>query len=220
MYNAIIFDLDGTLLNTLDDLYSSVNHALAQFNLPVRSKWEVRSFLGNGIRRLVEHALPEGCDPILTEKVFNEFRAYYLEHSLDCTQPYEDIIPMLQQCKALGKSTAIVSNKLNLAVQDLHQRFFRDCIDVAIGETPDVKRKPAPDMVKKAIELLGCKHSEAVYVGDSEVDLATARNASLPCIAVSWGFRDKDFLIEQKAQTIIDTPQQLIEIIQTLDARL
>ena len=220
MYNAIIFDLDGTLLNTLDDLYSSVNHALAQFNLPVRSKWEVRSFLGNGIRRLVEHALPEGCDPILTEKVFNEFRAYYLEHSLDCTQPYEDIIPMLQQCKALGKSTAIVSNKLNLAVQDLHQRFFRDCIDVAIGETPDVKRKPAPDMVKKAIELLGCKHNEAVYVGDSEVDLATARNASLPCIAVSWGFRDKDFLIEQKAQTIIDTPQQLIEIIQTLDARL
>lgn len=220
MYNAIIFDLDGTLLNTLDDLYSSVNHALAQFNLPVRSKWEVRSYLGNGIRRLVEHALPEGCDPILMEKVFNEFRTYYLEHSLDRTQPYEDIIPMLQQCKALGKSTAIVSNKLNLAVQDLHQRFFADCIDVAIGETPDVKRKPAPDMVKKAIELLGCKHSEAVYVGDSEVDLATARNASLPCIAVSWGFRDKDFLIEQKAQTIIDTPQQLIEIIQSLDVRL
>ncbi|MCR5314825.1 MAG: HAD family hydrolase [Bacteroidaceae bacterium] len=213
MKQAIIFDLDGTLLNTLDDLYSSVNHALAQFNLPVRSKWEVRSYLGNGVRRLVEHALPEGCDPNLTEKVFNEFRTYYLEHSLDCTQPYEGIISMLKQCKTKGLKTAIVSNKLNLAVQDLHQRFFTDCIDVAIGETPDVKRKPAPDMVKKAIELLGCKHDEAVYVGDSEVDLATAHNASLPCIAVSWGFRDKDFLIEQGAKTIIDSPSELLNVI-------
>ena len=213
MKQAIIFDLDGTLLNTLDDLYSSVNHALAQFNLPVRSKWEVRSYLGNGVRRLVEHALPERCDPNLTEKVFNEFRTYYLEHSLDCTQPYEGIIAMLKQCKTKGLKTAIVSNKLNLAVQDLHQRFFTDCIDVAIGETPDVKRKPAPDMVKKAIELLGCKHDEAVYVGDSEVDLATAHNASLPCIAVSWGFRDKDFLIEQGAKTIIDSPSELLNVI-------
>ena len=219
MKQAIIFDLDGTLLNTLDDLYSSVNHALAKFNLPVRSKWEVRSFLGNGIRRLVEHALPEGCDPILTEKVFNEFRAYYLEHSLDCTQPYEGIIPMLHQCKALGLKTAIVSNKLDMAVQDLHQRFFADCIDVAIGETPDVKRKPAPDMVMKAIEMLRCQHDEAVYVGDSEVDLATAHNASLPCIAVSWGFRDKEFLIEQQAKTIIDNPKQLIDSLQSLEVK-
>lgn len=214
MKQAIIFDLDGTLLNTLDDLYSSVNHALTRFNLPVRSKWEVRSYLGNGVRRLVEHALPKGCDAELTEKVFNEFREYYLEHSLDRTQPYEGIIPMLKQCKELGLKTAIVSNKLDMAVQDLHQRFFSDCIDVAIGETPDVKRKPAPDMVMKAIEQLGCKHDEAIYVGDSEVDLATAQNASLPCIAVSWGFRDKDFLIEQGAKTIIDNPKQLIDKIQ------
>ena len=214
MKQAIIFDLDGTLLNTLDDLYSSVNHALTRFNLPVRSKWEVRSYLGNGVRRLVEHALPKGCDAELTEKVFNEFREYYLEHSLDRTQPYEGIIPMLKQCKELGLKTAIVSNKLDMAVQDLHQRFFSDCIDVAIGETPDVKRKPAPDMVMKAIEQLGCKHEEAIYVGDSEVDLATAQNASLPCIAVSWGFRDKDFLIEQGAKTIIDNPKQLIDKIQ------
>lgn len=214
MKQAIIFDLDGTLLNTLDDLYSSVNHALTRFNLPVRSKWEVRSYLGNGVRRLVEHALPKGCDAELTEKVFNEFREYYLEHSLDRTQPYEGIIPMLKQCKELGLKTAIVSNKLDMAVQDLHQRFFSDCIDVAIGETPDVKRKPAPDMVMKAIEQLGCKHEEAIYVGDSEVDLATAQNASLPCIAVSWGFRDKDFLIEQGAKTTIDNPKQLIDKIQ------
>ena len=214
MKQAIIFDLDGTLLNTLDDLYSSVNHALTRFNLPVRSKWEVRSYLGNGVRRLVEHALPKGCDAELTEKVFNEFREYYLEHSLDRTQPYEGIIPMLKQCKELGLKTAIVSNKLDMAVQDLHQRFFSDCIDVAIGETPDVKRKPAPDMVMKAIEQLGCIHDEAIYVGDSEVDLATAQNASLPCIAVSWGFRDKDFLIEQGAKTIIDNPKQLIDKIQ------
>ena len=120
---------------------------------------------------------------------------------------------MLKQCKTKGLKTAIVSNKLNLAVQDLHQRFFTDCIDVAIGETPDVKRKPAPDMVEKAIELLGCEHDEAVYVGDSEVDLATAHNASLPCIAVSWGFRDKDFLIEQGAKTIIDSPSELLNVI-------
>ena len=216
MVNSIIFDLDGTLLDTLDDLYSSVNHALAQYHLPVRSKWEVRSYLGNGVRRLVEHALPEGCDADLTEKVFREFREYYLEHSLDRTQPYEHIIPMLRECKTSGLKTAIVSNKLDMAVQDLHQRFFADCIDIAIGETPDVRRKPAPDMVLRAIEQLGCQHNEAVYVGDSEVDLATARNASLPCIAVSWGFRDKEFLIEQGAKTIIDTPVQLIDIIEKL----
>lgn len=220
MVNSIIFDLDGTLLNTLDDLYSSVNHALALYHLPVRSKWEVRSYLGNGVRRLVEHALPEGCDAELTEKVFSEFREYYLEHSLDCTQPYEHIIPMLQQCKALGLKTAIVSNKLDMAVQDLHQRFFADCIDIAIGETPDVRRKPAPDMVLRAIGQLGCNHDEAVYVGDSEVDLATAHNASLPCIAVSWGFRDKDFLIEQGAKTIIDSPLDIITTLSSVTPNL
>lgn len=220
MVNSIIFDLDGTLLNTLDDLYSSVNHALSSYHLPVRSKWEVRSFLGNGVRRLVEHALPEGCDAELTEKVFREFRDYYLEHSLDRTEPYDHIIPMLHQCKQRGLKTAIVSNKLNMAVQDLHQRFFSDCIDVAIGETPDVRRKPAPDMVLRAIEQLGCQHDDTVYVGDSEVDLATAHNSKLPCIAVSWGFRDKEFLIEQKAKIIIDSPLDIISTLSSISPEL
>lgn len=213
MIKAIIFDLDGTLLNTLDDLCASVNHALSKFQLPVRSRKEVRSYLGNGIRRLVEQSMPEGSDARLTEKVFSEFREHYILHSMDTTRPYEGIIQMLQLCKMSGLKSAIVSNKLNPAVQDLHNCFFHDCIDVAIGESPDLKRKPAPDMVMKAINSLGCQLDEVIYVGDSEVDIATARNTGLPCIAVSWGFRDKDFLKEQGAKIIIDKPDQLLNVI-------
>jgi len=211
MLNTIIFDLDGTLLNTLDDLYLSVNHALAYFNQPQRSKMEVRSFLGNGIRKLIEQSMPLGSDLLLIEKVFDEFRHYYLEHSLDYTQPYPDVIPMLKRCKEMGYKSAIVSNKLNQAVQDLHQRFFANYIDVAIGETPNVARKPAPDMLNRAIRKLQTTHQESIYVGDSEVDLQTASNATLSCISVAWGFRDRGFLEYHDAHTIIDSPMELFQ---------
>ena len=217
---TIIFDLDGTLMNTLDDLHDSVSYALRQAGLAPNPKQDTRRYLGNGVRNLVNRSVEHACptaDEALKERVFEIFRAYYVAHSMDKTAPYEGIPEMLKECKKRGFFTAIVSNKLDPAVKDLHKAFFADSIDVAIGETPTVKRKPAPDMVDEAIRQLSLLHgrsiekSECVYVGDSEVDLQTAKNSDLPCIAVSWGFRDRDYLVEQGAKTIIDCPDELFE---------
>ncbi len=217
---TIIFDLDGTLMNTLDDLHDSVSYALRQAGLAPNPKQDTRRYLGNGVRNLVNRSVEQACptaDEALKERVFEIFRAYYVAHSMDKTAPYEGIPEMLKECKKRGFFTAIVSNKLDPAVKDLHKAFFADSIDVAIGETPTVKRKPAPDMVDEAICQLSLLHgrsiekSECVYVGDSEVDLQTAKNSDLPCIAVSWGFRDRDYLVEQGAKTIIDCPDELFE---------
>lgn len=220
MTTTIIFDLDGTLMNTLDDLHDSVSYALREAGLAPNPKQDTRRYLGNGVRNLVNRSVEQACpmaDEALKERVFETFRAYYVAHSMDKTAPYEGIPEMLKECKKRGFFTAIVSNKLDPAVKDLHKAFFADSIDVAIGETPTVKRKPAPDMVDEAIRQLSLLHgrsiekSECVYVGDSEVDLQTAKNSDLPCIAVSWGFRDRDYLVEQGAKTIIDCPDELFE---------
>ena len=220
MTTTIIFDLDGTLMNTLDDLHDSVSYALRQAGLAPNPKQDTRRYLGNGGRNLVNRSVEQACptaDEALKERVFETFRAYYVAHSMDKTAPYGGIPEMLKECKKRGFFTAIVSNKLDPAVKDLHKAFFADSIDVAIGETPTVKRKPAPDMVDEAIRQLSLLHgrsiekSECVYVGDSEVDLQTAKNSDLPCIAVSWGFRDKDYLVEQGAKNIIDRPNELFE---------
>lgn len=211
MTDTVIFDLDGTLLNTLDDLHASVNYALAYYGLPLRTRQEIRRFLGNGIRVLVESSVPEGTDEVVFNHVFNCFRRYYLNHSLDKTAPYNGIIPMLEKCKILGYKTAIVSNKLDPAVKDLYNRFFSDVIDVALGETTGICRKPAPDMVYKALDTLESTVDSSVYVGDSEVDMETAQRANMRCISVSWGFRDKKFLMETGSNTIIDYPEELFE---------
>ena len=222
MITTIIFDLDGTLMNTLDDLHDSISYALRDAGLEPNPKQDTRRYLGNGIRNLVNKSVAQTCpeaDEALKEHVFQTFRAYYVAHSMDKTAPYEGVEEMLKECKKRGFHTAIVSNKLDPAVKDLHQAFFAETIDVAIGETENVKRKPAPDMVNEAIRQLSLLHgrqiekSECVYVGDSEVDLKTAENSGLPCIAVSWGFRDRDFLIEQGAKTIIDQPTELFKFL-------
>ena len=222
MITTIIFDLDGTLMNTLDDLHDSVSYALRDAGLEPNPKQDTRRYLGNGIRNLVNKSVAQTCpeaDEALKEHVFQTFRAYYVAHSMDKTAPYEGVEEMLKECKKRGFHTAIVSNKLDPAVKDLHQAFFAETIDVAIVETENVKRKPAPDMVNEAIRQLSLLHgrqiekSECVYVGDSEVDLKTAENSGLPCIAVSWGFRDRDFLIEQGAKTIIDQPTELFKFL-------
>jgi len=222
MIDVVIFDLDGTLTNTLDDLHESVGHALLELGLPMCEKTDTRRFLGNGIKNLVwksvEKVAPEASEE-LKEKALEIFREYYVLHSLDKTSPYEGITEMLAECKSRGLITAIVSNKLDPAVKDINQMFFAGYIDVAIGETASIRRKPAPDMVNEAIHQLSLMHhrtinlEECVYVGDSEVDLATAQNSGLPCISVSWGFRDKDFLIEQGAKCIIDNPSELFSIL-------
>ena len=213
-FPAIIFDLDGTLLDTLHDLHAAVNHALALHDMPPRSPKEVRSFLGNGVGALLRQSVPEGTDEATLEDVLATFRPYYQAHSMDKTQPYDGIPEALRALKDRGKRMAIVSNKPDAAVQDLHRRFFAQAgIDIAVGEQTGVPRKPHPASVFAALARLGAEPSEAVYVGDSEVDLETARRAGLPCIAVAWGFRDEPQLAEAGAATIIRHPSELVGIL-------
>ena len=211
MYNTFIFDLDGTLLNTLDDLAASVNYALRTHGMPERTLDEVRSFVGNGVRLLMERAIPEGSANPRFEETFATFRQYYMEHSLDQTRPYEGIPEMIHALKQRGCRLAVVSNKFFAATQELIRHFFPE-IAVAIGEheAEGIRKKPAPDTVFEALRQLGVGKEKAVYVGDSDVDLQTARNSGLPCISVLWGFRDRDFLLAHGATTFISHPEDLL----------
>lgn len=215
-YKAVIFDLDGTLLNTLQDLTDAVNAALLFQGFPQRSLDEIRCFVGNGIKKLLARAVPEGQVNPYFSKVEEVFRKYYGEHCRDKTQPYEGILPLLTKLKNNGIQMAVVSNKADFAVQELIPVYFGDLITTAHGENEEagIRKKPAPDMVYQALQELGCKPDEAVYVGDSDVDIETAENAGLVPICVSWGFRDCAFLREHGAKRIIDRPEELAEIFQ------
>lgn len=194
MLNTVVFDLDGTLLDTLGDLAGSVNYALRKHGLPECSLQEVRSFLGNGIVRLMQGAVKNAVQGAAFDEVFQTFRSHYLEHCLDTTQPYPGILPMMEKLREAGVKMAIVSNKLHPAVQELSRRFFAELVTSAVGESETVRRKPNPDGVLRALKEMGSRPEEAVYVGDSEVDWETARNAGLRCALVCWGFRDEEFL--------------------------
>lgn len=194
MLNTVVFDLDGTLLDTLGDLAGSVNYALRKHGLPECSLQEVRSFLGNGIVRLMQGAVKNAVQGAAFEEVFQTFRSHYLEHCLDTTQPYPGILPMMEKLREAGVKMAIVSNKLHPAVQELSRRFFAELVTSAVGESETVRRKPNPDGVLRALKEMGSRPEEAIYVGDSEVDWETACNAGLRCALVCWGFRDEDFL--------------------------
>ena len=210
-YHTYIFDLDGTLLDTLDDLAAAVNYALRSYGMPEHSREEVRRFVGNGVRMLMIRAIPDGERNPQFEEVFSTFRQYYLEHSLDRTRPYDGIPEMLARLKQRGCRLAVVSNKFDAATKELCRYFFTDTIEVAVGEheAEGIRKKPAPDTVNEALSQLGVDRLDAVYVGDSDVDLQTARNAGLPCISVLWGFRDKDFLLANGATTFIISPKEL-----------
>ena len=212
MYSIYIFDLDGTLLDTLGDLAAATNYALRQHGMPEHSIDDVRRFVGNGVRKLMERAIPDGTHNPDFEATFATFRQYYMQHSLDTTQPYEGISETLAALKAKGCRLAVVSNKMMAATQELCQHFFPDTIEVAIGENEaaGIRKKPAPDTVFAALDALGVGKGNAVYVGDSDVDIQTAANAGLPCISVLWGFRDKAFLTENGAKTFISTPSELL----------
>lgn len=209
-YDTYIFDLDGTLLDTLQDLTESTNYALRTYSLPAHSLDEIRHMVGNGIHLLIERAVPAGTEEAITEKVFDAFRAHYLEHSMDHTKPYEGVLDMLVELRKKGKKIAIVSNKLQPAVSDLHRQFFASCVDVAIGERPGLRRKPEPDMVEEALKQLHSGPEGAVYVGDSDVDLLTARNSHLPCISVLWGFRTREELTASGADTFVGKPEEIV----------
>ena len=210
---AVIFDLDGTLLNTLQDLCNSTNAALKQYGYPGRTLDEVRSFVGNGVKLLILRALgvekPEDCPDF--DDVFAAFRAHYADHSNDCTCAYPGIMELLAKLKEAGAPMAIVSNKLDPAVKQLNEIYFKDFISVAIGENEaaGVKKKPAPDTVYAALRELGVTAENAIYVGDSEVDIATAKNAGIPCISVTWGFRDRAWLLAHGAEIFCDTPEDV-----------
>jgi len=214
MIKALIFDLDGTLLNTLDDLRNSTNYALALHGYPTRSLDEVRQMVGNGVGKLIERATPDGISDDDLKQTLADFRRHYQVHAQDQTRPYDGILPMLRQCKDAGLLTAIVSNKPDEAVQLLAEHFFSGLIDAAVGETSGMPRKPAPDMVEKALRLLCATKQEAVYIGDSDTDFQTARNAQLPCVSVLWGFRTRQALEAEGASCFIDSPEQLLPLIQ------
>ena len=192
--NAVVFDLDGTLLDTLWDLAEAVNAALAQNGLPQRTLEEVRNFVGNGIELLMIRAVPEGKNNPKFEETFQSFKSYYAAHCKDNTKPYAQIIELMEQLKARGIKMGIVSNKIDFAVKELDRDFFAAYTSAAIGEMEGIKRKPAPDTVYKALEEMGVDKTKVVYVGDSDVDIETAKNAGIPCISVTWGFRSVDEL--------------------------
>lgn len=213
MINAVIFDLDGTLLNTLDDLAAAVNFALRSCGCPERSTDEVRRFVGNGVVKLIQRAAPADLDKAAWERCFALFRAYYMEHLTDRTTPYSGILPLLDALHAQLIKTAVVSNKLHRGVTELCDAFFGNRIDVCFGVNEDSERKPAPVTCFRAMETLGVTAAETLYVGDSEVDVQTAKNAGLQCVGVTWGFRDREELERAGAWKIIDTPEELLTLI-------
>ena len=210
-YKVFVFDLDGTLLDTLDDLYHSVNEALRVYGLPLRTREEVRAFVGNGIVKLMERAVGIPNHPNLAE-IVAEFKRYYKEHCTDYTKPYEGITPLLQTLKEKGIKTAVVSNKADFAVKMLAKDYFDGLLLAAVGENEEggVRKKPAPDSLFFVMEALGATAEETVYIGDSETDVATAKNAGVACISVTWGFRDRDLLIESGATTFVDEPKEIL----------
>lgn len=213
MYDTVIFDLDGTLLDTLDDLTNAVNFSLEEYGFAPRTKAEVRSFVGNGILVLMKKALPENIDEEKFNEIFTFFKEYYTSNCRIKTKPYDGIMELLKYLKANNYKMAIVSNKNDEAVKDLTEYYFEDFISISVGQRDGIRRKPAPDTVNEAIAELHSDKENTIYVGDSEVDKETCDNAHIKCALVDWGFRDRDKLLELKSDYVISSPEELITII-------
>ncbi len=214
---AVLFDLDGTLLNTLTDIASGCNQALSQFGLEEKSLEQIRLSVGNGFKKLVERIVPQGIENPQFEQIFHRAQNLYAQHALDKTCPYEGILPLMEELKKQHILMGIISNKPDAEVKKLARHFFADFVseDAAVGEkeSEGIRRKPAPDAVLSILKTLNVSADQSCYVGDSDVDIETAHNAKLFCISVTWGFRTRDFLIEHGAQSLIDKPQQLIQVL-------
>ena len=211
-YKYVIWDLDGTLLNTIEDLHASVNYALERHGQPIKTLKETTRNVGNGIRLLISRSLEGGEENPLIEEVFSAFKAHYAENCLNLTRPYDKIPQLLQTLKASGVKMAVVSNKIDFAVKDLRDRFF-PWLDVAMGEQAGIARKPDPAMVYLAMEELGATAAETVFIGDSEVDVVTAQNAGLDCIAVLWGFREREELEAVGGKTFAENADELAALL-------
>ena len=210
-YPVLLFDLDGTLLDTLQDLACSVNAALQQFGLPSRSLEEIRSFVGNGASVLIEKAVPSSCSADLQHRCLTYFRSHYADHLAEHTAPYPGIPDLLDALSQAGAQMAVISNKPDQAVEPLVRLFFGSAFRASQGEGPGLAKKPAPDMIFHVLERLHARPGEAVYIGDSEVDIQTAQNAGLPCCSVSWGFRSEEFLDSHGATFLFHTPEELLD---------
>ena len=212
MIKAVIFDLDGTLLNTLEDLKESTNFALRTFNYPERTLEEVRCFVGNGVRKLIERAVPKKNKNI--DECLEVFKKNYSENMYNHTQAYNGILKILEELHKDKVKIGVVSNKFDSAVKELCKKYFGDLVDIAIGQNDDVPKKPAPDGVLKAMKILGSDKNSTIYAGDSDVDVQTAKNAGLKCIGVTWGFRTEDYL--KGADFIVDSPDEILKIVRSL----
>lgn len=212
----VIFDLDGTLINTLEDLKNSTNYALSCLNYPTKTIDEICQFVGNGVAKLIERAIPDGKDNPDFQQCLETFKNHYSKNMYNKTAPYDKIPKMLKTLKQKGYITAVVSNKFDMAVKELCSKYFPDLIDFAAGENEacGIRKKPAPDTVLKVLEKFNLTNNEAVYVGDSDVDIMTAKNSRMPCISVTWGFRNREFLIKHDAEIIIDSPDEIIDILE------
>lgn len=213
MRKAIIFDLDGTLMDSLKDLTLSVNYCMRKYDGPQYTDEEIKEKVGRGIYVLIEKSLPGGRDNPRYDACVGEFAPYYKEHMFDHSCAFPGVMEVLQTLKNKGFQLAIVSNKFDAAVKEISRRFYGDLIEVAIGEAEKqgIRKKPAPDTVFAAMEQLGVQAEDCVYVGDSEVDLQTAANAGIPCVSVTWGYKTAEFLKENGAKTIVSTPEELLE---------
>ena len=212
-YDLIIFDMDGTILNTLEDLKNSLNYVLQQAGYQTRTLEEVRTFVGNGIRKTIERALPSDIEEEKIDELLSLFMDYYAIHNTDNTKPYNGVIDLLKELKHLGYKTAVVSNKQDSAVKSLCKKFFTGLFDVEIGEKENIAKKPDPDEVNEVLKILNIDRTKSIYIGDSEVDIQTAQNSKMKSIIVDWGFRDRKFLYEHGAEVIVSNPSEILDII-------
>jgi phosphoglycolate phosphatase len=212
-YKVAVFDMDGTILNTLDDMTVACNHTLSAMGMPLRTMDEIRMFVGNGIPKLVERIAPAGTDEATLKKMLEIFMEFYSAHSMDKTGPYAGVPELLKKLKDNGIKLACVSNKADAAMRKLCDEFFNGLFDDAEGERAGVNKKPAPDMVWAALEKIGAEKKDAVYIGDSNVDYETAVNSEIDCISVSWGFRSREFLENLGSKFIVDTPEEVFDVI-------
>lgn len=213
MKHAVIFDLDGTLLNTLGDLRAATNHALEVRGLPPHSMEEIRQFIGNGIRLLICRAMPEGTPEAEIDAALDDFKAYYAAHIQDRTVPYDGIPQLLTALRKRGIKVAVLSNKIDSASQQLIEYFFPGKTDVVFGEHVGVPRKPDPTSCRMVMQQLGVQPEQVLYVGDSGTDMQTAKNAGLYAVGVTWGFRSKEVLLEYGADILVHRPEQILQIL-------
>lgn len=217
MYKAVIFDMDGTILNTLDDLTDSVNYTMKQMGMPIRTIQEVRTYVGNGLYKTIERAVPQGTSIEDIEQAYNIMVEYYRSHCNIKTRPYDQIPELIREIRKRGIKTAVISNKNDKAVKNLCEELFEGCFDYSLGDTKGIPLKPDRAMVDITMKELGVKTEEAIYIGDSEVDIMTAHNSDMKCISVTWGFRDRELLEEKGADVFADTPEEILKILGLTD---